>query len=141
MQKHALAFGGLSLSGLPVNLTLAILRVLAGLSLALGHGMKKMPPSDSFIDGVGDLGFPIPIVFAWMAALSELVGGVLVAAGLLTRPSAFVIMCTMLVAAFLQHGDDPFSRQELPLIYSAVFLLFAVIGAGRISIDALIRKQ
>ena len=53
---------------------LLALRVFAGLSLAFGHGLGKLPVSSGFIEAVGNLGFPIPIVFAWAAVLSEFVG-------------------------------------------------------------------
>ena len=49
------------------------LRLFAGLALAFAHGRGKLPPSERFIAGAGDLGFPVPIVFAWAAALSEFV--------------------------------------------------------------------
>ena len=141
MQKNDIAFGGLSLPGVPVNLALATLRILAGAGMALGHGWLKLPVSEKFVEGVGDMGFPLPIVFAWAAALSEFLGGILVAVGFLTRPAAFFVMCTMMVAAFLRHSEGSFLDREGSLLYGAVFLLFTVIGASRLSIDALIRKK
>ena len=122
-----------------MDLGAAVLRVFVGLSLALAHGWGKMPPSDKFIEGVGDMGFPLPTVFAWSASLSELVGGVLLALGLLTWPAAFFVFVTMAVAAFVVHGNDPFQTRELALLYGAVALMFLFTGAGRFSVDRLIR--
>lgn len=140
MQKNNYLFGGVSFDGLPVNLSYALLRVLAGAMMALGHGWEKMPPPGSFIAAVDKMGFPVPTVFAWLAAIAELAGGAFVAAGLLTRPAALLVTCTMAVAAFLQHAGSGLMQREISLLYGAVFLLFAVMGAGRISVDALIRK-
>ena len=53
---------------------LLILRVFAGLSLALAHGLGKLPPSDRFIAGAAEMGFPLPALFAWAAALPESLG-------------------------------------------------------------------
>ena len=119
---------------------LTLLRVFTGLSLALAHGLGKVPPSAGFVDGVAGLGFPMPVVFAWAAALSELVGGALLALGLLTRPAALAIAGTMAVAAFLRHAGDPYAKQELALFYLVVALLFAVRGANRLSLDHVVSR-
>lgn len=120
---------------------LTLLRVFAGLSLALAHGLGKIPPSDRFVEGVANLGFPAPVVFAWSAGLAELAGGLLVAAGLATRPAAGFACFTMLVAAFGRHAADPFEKKELALLYGAILLAFVFVGAGRFGLDALVRKQ
>lgn len=76
------------------DLGLFIVRAFAGIAMALGHGWGKLVheghfgPTPEFIGSVENLGLPMPVVFAWGAALSELVGGVLIAIGLLTRPRA-----------------------------------------------------
>ncbi|HRO68369.1 MAG TPA: hypothetical protein PL182_12440, partial [Pseudobdellovibrionaceae bacterium] len=55
---------------LPTEISMTALRVFAGLAMALGHGMGKLPPSDGLIGGVTAMGFPGPLAFAWLAALS-----------------------------------------------------------------------
>lgn len=119
---------------------LLVLRVFAGLSLALAHGWMKLPPSEQFIDGVGNLGFPVPGAFAWAATLAEFAGGILLALGLFTRPAAFFVLFTMGVAAFGQHLRDPFSVKEMALLYGAIALMYLLKGAGRLSVDALLRR-
>lgn len=114
---------------------MAGLRVFAGLAMAFGHGLNKLPPSAGLIDGVASMGFPAPELFAWAAALAEFVGGLLLAAGLLTRPAALSVALTMAVAAFGAHAADPFQKKELALLYLFVSLIFVVRGAGKWSID------
>ncbi len=116
---------------------LLALRLLAGLALALAHGVGKVPPSERFIAGVAELGFPLPVFFAWAAGFSELVGGILVAVGLFTRPAAFMILITMLVAAFRRHAPDPFADKEKALLYAAIALALLCLGGGRLALDAL----
>lgn len=119
--------------------TITALRVVAGLLLAVLHGSGKVPPSADLIAGVTGLGFPAPSLFAWLAGLAELVGGVFLAVGFLTRPSAFVIAFTMLVAVFGAHAADPVNVKELGLFYLVVALVFLARGAGRWSVDRFIK--
>ena len=139
MNLKSILYGGTESSSSAANFGLLILRVYTGLSLALAHGINKFPPSARFIDGVGDLGFPAPILFAWLASLSELLGGFLLALGLFTRPSALMIAGTMAVAGFMQHGNDPFATQEKALLFLAISIAFLFIGAGKFSIDKAVR--
>ncbi len=138
MKASSLIFGGHDLHGFFNNLAFAILRVFAGAAMALAHGWGKFPVSDGMVEGVGRIGLPLPIVFAWAASLAELLGGALVALGLATRPAALFVTITMGVAAFMVHGSDPFGRKEMALLYGAIFLVFTVVGAGRLSLDAVI---
>ena len=139
-RRAAFLFGG-SINAAATDAGLLILRLYAGLALALAHGYGKLPPSPQFIEGVGELGYPIPLVFAWAAALSEFAGGILLALGLATRPAAFFIAITMATAGFLAHASDPFNAKEKPFLFLAVAILFVLAGAGRYSIDALLRER
>ena len=132
-------FGGSGGGSAAADLGLLFLRLFAGLSLALAHGLGKIPPSQQFLAGVGEMGFPIPILFGWAAALSEFVGGILLAVGLLTRPAAFFIAVTMSTAAFIRQAGDPFGERELALLFGAVAVTLLLTGAGRYSIDAPLR--
>src|SRR5690606_4006629 len=91
-------FGGAGAATKLGDVGLAVLRVGTGLMLAFGHGQNKvwgedrLGPPAGFVEGVGELGFPAPLLFAWMAALAEFVGGILIAIGLLTRPMALILI-------------------------------------------------
>lgn len=134
-------FGGSRIESTSANLGLLILRVFTGLSLAFGHGINKLPPSERFVEGVADLGFPAPAFFGWAAGVSEFFGGLLLALGLLTRPSAFFIFITMMVAAFVRHAPDPFSVKEKALLFAIVALALVLIGAGKYALDAALGKR
>ncbi len=92
-------------------------------------------------EGVTKMGFPMPVVFAWAAALSEFAGGILLALGLLARPAAFFIFCTMTVAAFVVHGKDPLNVKELAFAYWAVAGALMLTGPGDLSLDKLFFKK
>ena len=133
--------GGAAIESAAANAGLAVLRVFAGLSMALAHGLGKVPPSAGFIEGTANMGFPLPALFAWAAGLSEFAGGLLMALGLGTRPASFFVGCTMFVAAFVRHADDPFKSQEKALLFLAISLTFVLAGAGKYSLDAWLRAR
>lgn len=130
--------GGLSFIG---NAGLALLRIFAGVSLSLAHGIGKVPVKQQFIDNVANLGFPAPAFFAWAAALSEFLGGAFLALGLFTRLSSFFITILMLVAVFGVHLNDPFGKKELAFFYLFTALCFMLKGAGDWSLDAFLRRR
>ena len=85
-------------------------------------------------------------------------GSLLVMAGLATRFAALPVVFAMGVAAFVAHGQDPWTMEaaarlffagqtkmilakEPALIFLIVFLTLAFTGAGRFSVDALIRSR
>jgi putative oxidoreductase len=117
---------------------LAVLRVFAGLALALAHGLGKIPPSDGFVGMLGGLGVPAPGVAALLSGAAEFGGGILLAAGLLTRPAALLIAINMTVAVLMAHAGQTFSERELPLMFLAVAVAFVLTGPGRYSVDAAI---
>jgi putative oxidoreductase len=118
-----------------------VVRVAFGLMLALGHGLPKvMGNMARFAEGVAALGFPFPLFFAWCAALSELVGGLLLAVGLFTRPAAAFAAFTLVVALY-RHRVDPFARMELALLYLTVLVTALLFGGGPYSLDARVRRR
>jgi len=134
-------FGGSGGASPLADLGLLWLRLFSGITIAFAHGIGKLPPKPGLIETTGKLGFPLPELFSWAAGLAEFGGGILVAIGLLTRPAAAFLVFTMLVAAFGLHGADPFSDQELALLYSSIFFVYLLSGPGRFSLDALLRQR
>ena len=123
---------------------LLILRLGVGLTMAFAHGLGKIPPSQGFIDGaVGGMGLPAPALFAWLAALSEFLGGLLIAVGLLTRPAAVFLAATMAVAFFVTHGGalTGDNSGEMAFIYLVAAVALAFTGAGRFSLDATVSRR
>lgn len=140
MQKNNLLFASTTENSRNTDVGLLLLRLLAGLALAFGHGLGKIPPSEGFVSMVGNMGLPAPGLFAWLSGLAELGGGLLLALGLLTRPAALFIIINMTVALIFAHAGDTFGEREKAVLFCSIALLYLFSGAGRYSLDATIRK-
>lgn len=124
-----------------INLALLFLRLSVGL-LMLRHGLEK------FANLIGDdpISFPDPIGFGvsvslGLAVFAEMLCSIFLIFGFATRLSAIPLLITMLVAAFIIHAEDPFSKMELPLLYASVYIVLVFTGAGSISVDRFIYKK
>jgi putative oxidoreductase len=136
MKFRDLLHGPLSSGTRSADFGLLIIRVIGSLSLALGHGLGKVPPRPGFIERVGGMGFPAPELFAWLAAFAEIGGGLLILIGLLTRPAALLVAVHAAIIAFLAHAGDPFTQREKGVLFMGIALLLVFAGAGRYSADA-----
>jgi putative oxidoreductase len=135
-----------------------LMRLVVGLLFAC-HGGQKI------------LGFPPPAkppgdTLGWVGGYIELIGGFMIAFGLLTCIAAFIASGMMAVAYFMVHFPGhtiekmmqqmkqpprPITWQEhfFPLLnageaavlYCFVFLFIVFYGSGRFSLDALIFKR
>ena len=124
------------------EITLALLRVVAGLMLAQ-HGVQKLfgvllPP---------DQPHRALETFSrnWFAGVIEITLGPLLALGLCTRVVAFVLSGELAFAYFLVHAKNGFwpilNRGELAALYCFVFFYFSARGGGRYSLDALLARR
>jgi putative oxidoreductase len=79
------------------------------------------------------------------AGIIELAGGILIAVGLLASWAAFVASGLMAFAYFIAHAPQGFwpilNKGELAALYCFAFLYVATRGAGRYSVDALLRGR
>lgn len=136
-----LLFGACPAEGKCAQIGYTLFRVFVGATMAYQHGYAKLQDPAKIIGGAAKLGMPLPEVMGWLALLSELVGGICIALGLLTRPAAFFLGVTMAVAAFMMHGADPFATKELALLYLACCVVIAFFGSGRFAIDPMLHKK
>jgi putative oxidoreductase len=118
---------------------LGILRIYTGLSI-LQHGTAKILA----FPHVAAIGKPPVGSLGWTAGIIELVGGILIIFGLFTRPAAFLMAGFTAVAYWMVHAPKGFypilNGGELAAVYCFVFLYLVFAGAGRFSIDGLLKK-
>lgn len=111
---------------------LAVLRIVAAL-LFIAHGTQKL------------LGFPAtdmrpPLMSLFGAAgVIEIVAGLLILAGFLTRPAAIIASGTMAIAYWMVHAPmNTFpvnNGGDAAILFCFVFLYLAFAGPGAWSVD------
>ncbi len=129
------------------GLAASVMRITIGVLLAW-HGYRKFADGlDGFESFLTFLELPAPSALAVIVALLELVGGVLLALGLFTRPVAalFVIHFALIFfwvklgkldSVLLVGGEQP--GVELDLIYLVTSAYFLAAGPGPLSADAMV---
>lgn len=122
------------------SIAMLLLRLVAGLTMAFGHGLGKMENYSAAVDSFPDpfgAGSQLSLI---LAIFAELFCGIFVAVGFATRYTAIPLIITMATAFFIIHGSDPFAKQEMSFLYMGMFLVIFIIGPGKYSVDKLISK-
>ena len=132
--------GGARINPVVADLGVSLVRLGVGAAMLYFHGLGTFPISEQFIEAVKGLGFPVPTVFAYAAAASEVAGAGLVALGLFTRPAALMLLSTMSVAFFMVHSADPFKVKEPAFLYGMFALTFLFLGCGRFGLDRIFHR-
>jgi len=119
-------------------LVLSVLRCVAGL-IFLAHGTQKhigFPATERVVEA-----FSLP----WFAGVIEVVTGVLIAIGFMTRPAAFLASGTMAFAYWIAHAPRDFypvnNGGDAAILYCFLFLYIVFAGPGPLSVDALRRGR
>jgi len=112
----------------------ATLRVVAGAMFAFHGAQKILGWQSQFMPPVGSQ--------LWIGGIIELVGGTLIALGLLTRAAAFLASGQMAVAYLQFHWKLAFAggmwlpginKGELAVVYCFLFLFIAAHGNGQVA--------
>ncbi|EJC66544.1 DoxX family membrane protein [Rhizobium leguminosarum] len=111
---------------------LAALRIITAL-LFIEHGTMKL-----FGFPASQMSGSLPPLMLF-AALLELVGGILILVGLLTRPVAFLLAGEMAVAYFMAHAPSSFfpavNQGDAAILFCFVFLYLVFSGPGAFAVD------
>jgi putative oxidoreductase len=129
------------------SIGLLVARIVIGLLMA-GHGAQKLfgwfggvGPTKAG-DAMAQLGFRPGFAFAIVAGATEMLSGLLVAIGLFgpVGPALMLsVMIVAIVAVHWSHGVFAMNNGiEVPLLYAIASILFAGVGYGAHSLDALL---
>jgi putative oxidoreductase len=127
-----------------MNLALLVLRLVVGLTFT-AHGLQKLVGA---FDGPGISGFAAVLerlglrpgrAQAFVVAMTETFGGLLIALGLVTTPAAAALIAVMTAAVVMVHGRNGFFAAnqgfEFNLALAAALFALAGLGAGAWSLD------
>jgi putative oxidoreductase len=119
-----------------------LLRITAGGFLII-HGLPKFGNLAGVTGMVENLGFYPGTIWAPLLAITESLGGLLLAIGLFTRPAAFATMIVLLVTVYFHwiFKGEGFGGAEKSLLWAAILFFFALHGANRHSVDAKLGKE
>lgn len=140
------------------DLLLLIPRIVCGYLLTVEFGAPKFglpwSPADNnlgffevafwFPNDVAEYGglFALaPAFLAWAGAFSEAVGAILLLLGFQTRIASFLILCTMLVAIFMQQIDNGLWNCLPAMGFLWIGLFYMILGSGRFGIDYLVTRK
>ena len=121
-----------------------LLRFCTGTVMFYYHGWSKLLSDTSRWERLGGtltqwIGLEaLAVPLGFMAAFSESIGALLIAIGLLTRPAAFLLGITMLVASSKKLSDAGIDGSELPLLFLMLSVVILMKGPGKYSLDQLL---
>ncbi len=117
-----------------------LLRVSLGSMMLFGHGLDKL---SNFSQKSGKFPDPLEIgstLSLSIATFAEFFCALAIIIGIWTRYASALVVLTMGTAAFIFHGSHPFKTKELAMVYFVGFLVIALIGPGRFSVDHQIKS-
>ena len=127
-----------------LNAGLLVIRIAIGLTIAT-HGLNKIFGGGKIKGTAGwfaSIGMKMPLVNAWMAALTEIGAGLLLAIGLLTPLAAGALIAVMMVAMITSHIRNRWfifnangGGVEYVVVLALVALGIAITGPGEWSVD------
>lgn len=119
------------------DLALLAARVLLAF-LFIMAGLGKLGNVEGFAGFMASGG--VPAFLAWPVILFEILGGLALLAGFMTRPVALALAAFCLASGILYHFD-PSNQQQMTSFMKNIaltggYIALAVAGAGRFSLDA-----
>ena len=118
--------------------------------LVLAYGfykpaMMKWQDINAIAQWFDGMGMPFPVLNAYMAAITETLGFILLFFGFAVRIISIPLIVVMIVAIVTVHGVTHFDAGEngfeIPLYYMIMLFALFVYGPGKYSLQYLISKR
>ena len=122
---------------------LLVLRILTGAFLVYGvvDNVVSAERMQEFSDFLASNGFPAPSLMAPLSVYVQLLCGLSLVFGLLTRWAGILIALNFIVAVIMVHWPQDFRGWWPAIVLVGIGAQFALTGAGRISVDALLANR
>lgn len=124
-----------------IDLSLLIVRSLMGFLMLYLHGWGKLMSGSERWQRLGNglseflhLDF-LSVPLGFMASFSESIGAIFIILGFATRPAAFLLGFTMLIAV-IKKLPNGLQAAELPFLFLTLCIIVLLCGAGKHSLDS-----
>ena len=121
------------------DVALLLMRLMLG-AVFVFHGVGKLRAEggvEAFAANLEKMGIPSPLLGAYAATFTELIGGILLIIGIVVELAVVPMVVTMLVASFKVHGGAFDAREggmEYPLTLAVMLVALGLMGAGRLTL-------
>ena len=123
----------------PYDLGLTIVRIFIGVTIIpYGMEMFQADAMAGYTQWLTDKGVPLPGFMAYVGKVAELLGGIFLIFGLLTRLSSLFLIITMAVITFVMSSGG---TTDYTFMLGLLFTVYLFAGGGKYSLDAVIAKR
>jgi putative oxidoreductase len=124
------------------NIAVLLLRIGVGVIFIVA-GWGKLTGIEGVQGFFGNIGIPLAGIMAWVVALVEFIGGIMILVGYKVQVPGILLAFTMLVAIFTvkMGGDGGFGGMRLEIILLLTSLALSMMGTGTYSLDATLDKS
>jgi len=122
------------------DFALLLLRVGVGVIFIIA-GWGKLTGIEGTQQFFGNIGIPLPVVMAWVVAIVEFFGGILVLFGAYAKIPYLLLAITMAVALFTTKLGGEFSAARLDIMLLLTTLALFFLGSGAYSVDHKIENR
>lgn len=121
------------------DVAILLLRIGVGVIFVLA-GWGKLTGIEGVQGFFGDIGIPAAALMAWVVALTEFVGGLMVLIGLYLRIPALLLAVVMVVAIFTVKLEQGFNAMRIDLTLLLMSLALSILGSGKMSFENLFKS-
>ncbi|MEX2601778.1 MAG: DoxX family protein [Balneolaceae bacterium] len=118
-----------------LNLSLLILRIAVGVIFILA-GWGKLNGIEGIAGFFGNVGIPLAGIMAWVVALVEFLGGILVLIGYKIRIPSILLAIVMVVAILMVKMGGEFDNMRIDISLLAMTIALSLVGSGDYSVDS-----
>lgn len=121
------------------DVAILLLRIGVGVIFVLA-GWGKLTGIEGVQGFFGDIGIPAAALMAWVVALTEFIGGLMVLIGLYLRIPALLLAVVMVVAIFTVKLEQGFNAMRIDLSLLLMSLALSILGSGKMSFEHLFKR-
>ena len=119
-----------------------LIRLIVGLFISY-HGLEVFDHQklDEYAKWLTDLHFPSPRFMAGLGKGTELIAGIMLLTGFLTRLAVISLIITMLIITFGMGKGNIFMDDQHPFLFVLLSLVIFFTGSGKFSLDYVFFRQ